>query len=151
MKKLLIFPNSEETNYKIDNVTKLRLWFKDVSLLQNVTEQIVRDYPVFAVFNSEVSASPIHRELEGCHGFVEIIPLESGKSNAIKFLAQEKEILLGNIVTVGDGSNDLDMVKDFDGYAIEGSALANVNIRPKTISSLAELVEGKLMNDKGAS
>ncbi|MBO7718161.1 HAD hydrolase family protein [Candidatus Saccharibacteria bacterium] len=99
-------------------------------------------FPVFAVFNSSVKSNIAG--LEDYHGFIEVVPIESGKSNAIKFLAQKEKILPEKIVTIGDGLNDLGMVRDFDGFAIEKSELSNADINLKAASSLAKLVENIL-------
>ena len=135
-------PNSEGLEYKVDGITKLRLWFKDVSFLHSVNEQLMNTFPVFAVFNSSVKSNIAG--LEDYHGFIEVVPIESGKSNAIKFLAQKEKILPEKIVTIGDGLNDLGMVRDFDGFAIEKSELSNADINLKAASSLAKLVENIL-------
>ena len=139
-------PNSEDLEYEIDNVTKLRLWFKDASLLHDVNEELMEKFPVFAVYNPDVKIKSSRSELKGYPGFVEVIPAESGKSSAIKALAQKEGIMSQEIVTIGDGLNDFGMVKDFNGFAIEESELSNVGKGIKTIPSLAVLVEGILNN-----
>ena len=139
-------PNSENLEYKTNGVTKLRLWFKDTSLLHSINEELVKQFPVFAVYNADYGVRPSISGLEDYRGFIEVIPLESGKSNAIKFLAQEV-ISLQEIVTIGDGLNDLEMIRDFDGFAIEGSKLSSI-LESKTTPSLAKLVENKLNNRK---
>ena len=132
-------PDSENADYKTENVTKLRLWFEDASLLANVAEQIERLFPVFA-FKLD-AGMPSDKALAGKKGFVEIIPIGLGKSNAIKFLQREKMIPFEDIVVVGDGFNDYEMIHDFDGFAIDNSELANAYKELKTISSLSSLVE----------
>ncbi len=139
-------PNSEDLEYEIDNVTKLRLWFKDTSLLHDVNEELTEKFPVFAVYNPDVEIKSSRSELKGYPGFVEVIPIESGKSSAIKALAQKEGIVSQEIVTIGDGLNDFGMVRDFNGFAIEESELSNVGKEIKTISSLAVLIEGILNN-----
>ena len=57
---------------------------------------------------------------------------------------QAMDMPFENIVTVGDGFNDYEMVRDFDGFAIEGSELANAYEGLKTVSSVSSLV--KLFN-----
>ncbi len=48
------------------------------------------------------------------------------------------------IVTIGDGLNDLDMTRDFNGFAIENSSLAIFDKELKTAASIAKLVDDKL-------
>ena len=132
-------PDLENADYKTENVTKLRLWFKDTNLLASVAEQIEKLFPVFA-FRLDVGM-PRCKVLAGRKGFVEVIPIGFGKSNAIKFLQRERRIPAEDIVAVGDGFNDYEMVRDFNGFAIENSELANAYEGLKTISSISSLVE----------
>ena len=132
-------PSSEDVDYKTENITKLRLWFKDTSLLDSVAEQIRKTFPVFA-FKLDVGM-PSHKALVGRKGFVEIIPIGLGKSNAIKFLQREENMPSEDIVVVGDSFNDYEMVRDFSGFAIEGSKLVNAYKGLKTTSSVSSLIE----------
>lgn len=49
---------------------------------------------------------------------VEIVSNEVDKSNAIKFIANIENISRSDIYTIGDGYNDIKMIKDFNGYTI---------------------------------
>jgi len=135
-------PNSENADYKTENITKLRLWFEDTSLLASVAAEIRERFPVFAFILE--AGMPSHPALAGRNGFVEIIPIGFGKSNAIKHLLKIENILSGEVVTVGDGLNDSEMVHDFNGYAIEGSELAGADSKLKTTGSVSLLVESLL-------
>lgn len=129
-------PDSENIDYKTEGVTKLRFWFKDPSLLEEATTRINNSFPVSAIFQEVISNK---KELLGLQGFIEIIPLESGKSNAIRFLQGLRGISTDDIITVGDGLNDLGMIRDFNGFAIEGSKLSNIYPELKTVSTVASL------------
>ncbi len=131
-------PDSEGIPLKTENVTKLRLFFKNVELLDGVAELLEENYPVSA-FTCEATSS--HKELAGQNGFVEIIPREFGKSHAIDVLRRRGNIPLEDIVTVGDGVNDYEMVRDYNGYAIKGSKLNSLHRQLKTTDSVKSLVE----------
>ena len=131
-------PDSEGIPLKTENVTKLRLFFKNVDLLDKVAELLEENYPVSA-FTCEATSS--HKELAGQNGFVEIIPREFGKSRAIDVLRRRKNIPLSDIMTVGDGPNDYEMVRDYNGYAIKGSKLNSLHRQLKTTDSVKSLVE----------
>ena len=131
-------PDSEGIPLKTENVTKLRLYFKNVELLDGVAELLEGNYPVSA-FTCEAVSS--HEELAGRNGFVEIIPREFGKSHAIDVLRRRESIPLEDIVTVGDGLNDYEMVRDYNGYAIKGSKLNSLHQQLKTTDSVKSLVE----------
>lgn len=134
-------PFAEDENHKTEHVTKLRLWFEDVSMLSTVKEQIKAQFPVYA-FDLALpdNGLPTVPALAGRHGFIEIIPVGFGKSNAIQALGREKNIPSSEIITIGDGLNDYEMIRDFNGYAIEGSMLASSFPEMKVTKSIASLI-----------
>ncbi len=134
----------EGVEMKTSGVTKLRYWFKDISLLTPTAKELRNRFPVLAF---EMIAPAPAGEWEGRNGFIEIIPYELGKSNAIKHLQKLISIPLQDIITVGDGLNDYDMVRDFNGYTIESSDLANYDQTMKTAPSVAEMINQILKND----
>ncbi|MBR5647647.1 HAD-IIB family hydrolase [Candidatus Saccharibacteria bacterium] len=135
-------PNSEDADYKTENLTKLRLWFADVSLLNDMAAKIRESFPVFAFILA--AGEPTHKALEGRKGFIEIVPNHLGKSYAIRFLQQEANIPADSIVTIGDGLNDYEMVRDFNGFAISGSELSDAFHELKTADSISSLIRSKL-------
>ena len=52
---------------------------------------------------------------------VEIISNETSKSNAIKLLLAKLNVAKENVYTIGDGYSDIEMIKDFNGYAMINS------------------------------
>ncbi len=135
-------PFAEDENHKTEHVTKLRLWFEDVSLLSTVKEQIKELFPVYA-FDLALpdNGLPTVPALAGKRGFIEIIPIGFGKSNAIQALGREKNIPSSEIITIGDGLNDYEMIRDFNGYAIEDSQLSEYYKELKTTASISSLIE----------
>lgn len=97
-----------------------------------------KGFPVFA-FTCEAASS--HKELAGQNGFVEVIPRELGKSHAIEVLRRRADIPLEDIVTVGDGLNDYEMVRDYNGYAIKGSKLNSSHQQLRITDSVQSLTE----------
>lgn len=133
---LFYTPDSENTTFKTANITKLRLWFKD----ENNIAPSINKLSTFPVFLFKAVTSSHHPELKDCHGFIEIIPLNSGKAKAIQLIAQSEGFSMKDIITIGDGANDYDMVKDFDGYIIDGSELSQQHAHLKSTPSLADLI-----------
>lgn len=128
---------SEGIDVKTAGVTKLRYWFRDINLLLSVASELKNRFPVHAF---DMIAPAPAGDWEGRNGFIEIIPRELGKSNAIKHLQQITNIPTQDVITIGDGLNDYDMVRDFGGYAIAGSALAEYDQTMKTAFSVADMI-----------
>ena len=78
---------------------------------------------------------------EQYNSFVDIMTMNAGKHNAIRRLGE----LYPNeqVTTIGDDTNDLEMIREFDGYAMRDSmpeVLEAVNPR-HIVGSVAELLE----------
>lgn len=72
---------------------------------------------------------------------VEIISNEMDKSKAIKLLLNKLNISKENVYTIGDGYSDIQMIKDFNGYAIENSVDELKRISIKEYKSVSELIK----------
>lgn len=125
-------------------VTKARYW-----TLDNATATKISDF-INEQYSSKVKAYPIYdciptRNLDfidsRCQAFVDIASVDAGKENAIAKLSNL--IAPGeHIITVGDGSNDIDMLRDFDGYAIaSGDPDALAAVAPgHVVGSVGEMI-----------
>lgn len=123
-------------------VTKIHLWFKDASELEQATKDLA-GIPLF-IFRS-VNPKPSSRpELEGRHAFLELIPENSGKNKGIEALASMYNIPPENIVTIGDGENDRAMIENYNGYMISNSKLAATGADFKKVDSFADLISSLL-------
>ena len=130
--------SSENTTPTTKNVTKLRLWFENIDTFPAITKQIRELFPVFAFHQPATSH---YSELAKYRGFIEITPVECGKHNAIKRLQENLNIPTNEIITIGDDLNDYYMIRDFNGYAIHNSKLANDYPDLKSTDSLATIIK----------
>ena len=71
---------------------------------------------------------------------LEIISNEINKSKAIDILLKELNVSRDNAYTIGDGYSDIEMVKDFNGYAMVNSVDELKNIAKKQYKSVSELI-----------
>ena len=71
---------------------------------------------------------------------VEIISRQTSKSYAISLLLDKIRIDKKNIYTIGDGYSDIDMIKDFNGYAIKDAVEELKKVAIKECSSVWELI-----------
>ena len=131
-------PDYEGIEPMKDNVTKLRLWFRDAELRDTTARQITEMFGAPAFVQEAAST---YKVITDQTGFTETIPGSSGKSNAIRFLADLDHIEPSEIITVGDGLNDRGMIEDYSGFVIEGSDLAAAAPELRTTSSIATLVD----------
>lgn len=126
------------------DATKMRYW-----TLNNQTADEIADY-LNEEYSHQVKAYPQHDCTPTCNldfinpeckAFVDLAAIDAGKENAIAKLSNI--VAPGqNVVTVGDGTNDVAMLQCFDGYAIASghpSALAAV-MPGHVVESVAELI-----------
>ena len=71
---------------------------------------------------------------------LEIISSKTNKSNAINLLLDRLNILQENVYTIGDGYSDIEMIKDFNGYAMVNSVDELKKIAKKECKSVAEFI-----------
>ena len=71
---------------------------------------------------------------------IEIISKNANKSKAIKLLSKEIEIGQEQIYTIGDGYSDIEMVKDYNGYAMKESVDELKNVALEEIDSVSDLI-----------
>lgn len=72
---------------------------------------------------------------------IEIISNEINKSKAINILLNELKISKENIYVIGDGYSDIEMIKDFNGYAMKKSVDELKEIAKKQYNSVSELLK----------
>lgn len=136
---LLYFtPDSESLSPIRDQVTKIRLWFKEVNNVPVIREKFQR-LPI-QIFTCKGENNSRHKELKPFNTFIEFIPNHSGKDKAIAELIKIAHIPKEDIIVVGDDENDAKMIKDFDGYMIEGCNLSLNGANFKTTPSVATLI-----------
>lgn len=71
---------------------------------------------------------------------LEIISNETNKSKAIDLLLNMLNIKRQNVYTIGDGYSDIEMVKNFNGYAMQESVDELKKVAKKEYSSVSELI-----------
>lgn len=71
---------------------------------------------------------------------IEVISKEINKSKAIKLLSNYYNWDSKSIYTIGDGHSDIEMVKDFKGYAMKNSVEELKNVAKKEFESVSKLI-----------
>lgn len=72
---------------------------------------------------------------------IEIVSIEANKSQAISFIAELENITKENIYTIGDSFNDIEMIKNFNGYASPKAVDALKTVAIKQLNSVSQLIE----------
>lgn len=72
---------------------------------------------------------------------LEIISNKTNKSNAINLLIEKLSILHENVYTIGDGYSDIEMIKDFNGYAMINAVDELKQVAIKEYESVSNLID----------
>ncbi len=75
---------------------------------------------------------------------IEIISNQTNKSNAINILIERLGLSKDDIYTIGDGYSDIDMIKDFNGYAIKDSVEELKQVSIREYESVSDLINDML-------
>ena len=104
--------NGKASNLLIenDNLTKIHVTYESIMDAKVIKEKIDERY------NDYVNVFYVSRD-KG----IEIVDKLADKSNAIKNIANLEGILRGDIYTIGDSYNDIEMIKKFNGYSLVNS------------------------------
>ena len=75
------------------------------------------------------------------HYLVEIVSSEASKSFMIDKILEKENIVKNNVFTIGDGINDIDMIKKYNGYRVKNSCMELSSITNKVVDSVSELLD----------
>ncbi len=128
-----------------NDCTKIRFWTDSDQKARKIVDQINLEFATAArayLAQGVVPSSLAWIDDLEYSSFVDIAPIMAGKENMIRKLKEEFYPEETRIVTVGDSWNDVDMLKDFEGYAM---AEADEDVRAAvakdhTVASVADLI-----------
>ena len=110
------------------NLTKIHVKYNDLEYSNKILKKLKEKYNGF--LNSYLVSG----------NSIEIISKNANKSKAIKLLSKEIEIGQEKIYTIGDGYSDIEMVKDYNGYAMKESVDELKNVALEEIDSVSDLI-----------
>lgn len=114
--EIFFYDDEDKVEYHNQELLKIRIRTSNYELAQTIEDQIN------SMFKDEVKA---HSAFPGMyydnHDFVivDIVSKSAGKENAIKKLLDILNIKKEQVITIGDGRNDIGMIKEYNGYSME--------------------------------
>lgn len=144
------YPDSFTTSYQpYSHPIKLRLWFHNLDALWAYHQNYSSNFPdVKSLPWPKPGFSPLPGvDLSQYHGFIDLVPRRSGKEYAVQYFA--KVFRTADLITVGDGYNDIAMLEKFKGYAINTAPAEVLQATSgRIINSVSELISLKLAQSK---
>ncbi len=77
---------------------------------------------------------------EDNHYLVEVVSSEASKSLMIDKILDKEEIVKKNVYTIGDGINDIEMIRDYNGYRVRNSCKELVSVTDRVIDNVSDLI-----------
>ena len=114
-------------NYK--DLTKINVKYDTKEDANNIYEEINKKY-----------SEDINLYFVAENSF-EIISNETNKSKAIDLLLNRLNLLKENVYTIGDGYSDVEMIKNFNGYAMKESVDELKKVAKKEYASVSDLIK----------
>lgn len=136
--EVFFYDDEDKVEYHNQKLLKLRIRTSDYELAQNIEDEIN------SIFRYDVKA---HSAFPGMyydnHDFVivDIVSRNAGKENAIKKLLEIMNIEKEEVVTIGDGRNDIAMIKEYNGYSMETAEVDVKKSASKVFRSVSDALE----------
>lgn len=136
--EIFFYDDEDKVEYHNQELLKLRIRTSNYELAQTIEDEINN------MFKEAVKA---HSAFPGMyydnHNFVivDIVSKNAGKENAIKILLETLKIPKERVVTIGDGRNDVGMIKEYNGYSMETAEEDVKKSASKIFKSVADALE----------
>lgn len=136
--EIFFYDDEDKVKYHNQKLLKLRIKTSDYKLAQNIEDEIN------SMFNEYIKA---HSAFPGMyydnHDFVivDIVSVNAGKENAIKKLLEILDIEKEQVATIGDGRNDIAMIKEYNGYSMETAEIDVKKSSSKIFKSVSDALQ----------
>ncbi len=134
-------------NKDVDDTILISTFTKDVKDTSNIVKIMLKLYNYEKASEVKSFVDKNYRNTksylvgEDNHYLVEIISSKASKSLMIEKIVTKEKIENKNIFTVGDGINDIDMIKKYNGYRMKTSCKELLSITNKAVNSVSELLD----------
>ena len=136
--EIFFYDDDDKIQYNKQKLLKIRIRTFDYKVAQNIEDEIN------SLFKDEVIA---HSSFPGMyyenHDFViiDVVSKNAGKENAIKKLLEILDIKDDQVVSIGDGRNDIAMIKEYNGYSMKTAKREVKKVASKVFESIADMLE----------
>lgn len=136
--EILFYDDEDKVEYHNQELLKIRIKTYDHELAQSIENEIN------IKFKDDVKA---HSAFPGMyydnHDFViiDIVSKNAGKEKAINKLLQILNIEKEQVISIGDGRNDIDMIKEYNGYSMETAEEEVKEVASKIFKNISEALE----------
>lgn len=129
---------NSKVNVNGKRLTKIHIEYKTLDEAKTICNYINKKYKLFLKSYVIVTTKS-----------VEIISSKCNKAKSVQKIAKAQKINNKDIYAIGDSYNDLDMIKQFNGYTMENGKDELKQISLSIFPSVSELIDKLLNTEKG--
>lgn len=133
MLEITYYGTYEQYNFiDYNNTTYVMLKIENIDIANKVIDYLNKNYNGINVYNSFNSNE---------FSLIDIISNNSQKCNAIDKIIEIESIDDSNVYTIGDSSNDVEMIKKYNGYGMINSDERVIEVANKLYDNVYDLIE----------
>lgn len=132
------YTEEDKIQYNNQELLKIRIKTNESEIAKDIESEINR------LFQNDVMAhanfpSMYYNDIN--FAIVDIVSKEAGKEKTIKKLLEILNIESKQVVTIGDGRNDISMIKEYEGYSMETAEKEVKEVASKIFRNIADAIE----------
>lgn len=136
--KLFFYDENDKVEYHNQELLKIRAKTHQIEIARNIEKEIN------FLFVDEViahAAFPFMYYSDLNYSLVDIVSIKAGKEKAIKQLLDILDMNSEYAITIGDGRNDINMIKQYNGYSMATAEVEVKEVASKIFKSVGEMLE----------
>lgn len=136
--EILYYDENDKVKYTNQELLKIRIKTKNRETVKEIEKEINQ------LFKDEVIAHAsfptiYYENINYDH--TDIVSIKAGKERAINELLKILNIKKEEVATVGDGRNDIEMIKQYNGYSMETAEDEVKQVASKIFKNISEVLE----------
>lgn len=136
--EIFFYDDRDKVEYKNQELLKIRIRTANYKLAQNIEDEINDTFKEYVKAHSAFPGMYYDN-----HDFVivDVVSKDAGKDNAIKKLIEMLKIDKKNVATIGDGRNDISMIKEYNGFSMITAEEGAKEVANMIFGSVADVLD----------
>lgn len=136
--EIFFYDHRDKVEYKNQELLKIRIRTANYKLAQNIEDEINDTFKEYVKAHSAFPGMYYDN-----HDFVivDVVSKDAGKDNAIKKLIEMLKIDKKNVATIGDGRNDISMIKEYNGFSMITAEEGAKEVANMIFGSVADVLD----------
>lgn len=135
--KILYYDENDDVEFTNQKLFKIRIKASDQEMIKEMEKEIN------FLYKDEIlaHASFPSRYYDSVDDLMDIVSIKAGKEKAIDELLKILNIKTEEAATVGDGRNDIEMIKQYNGYSMETAEYEVKQVASKIFKNISDILK----------